>query len=184
MAKTLSFSFTFFLFLFLFSLNMVKAAEVTQHPESHTKKGQWSSTSFLVSRYCCCRMKYYNMLCHLVLTTQLLFSFAWRCNPTKIVARIPTQHLNYSTFLTPAKPKSNPKKQTNKNFTLQARLTFFFEMAVPKFTVVIVVWTLAGWIAREGTECVSGGFVLIWSHCVGSLWSSRGGLWVVCPGGW
>lgn len=56
-----------------------------------------------------------------------------------------------------------------------------FFISVPKFTVVIVVWALAGWIDEEGRECVSGGFVLIWSHCVGRLRGLVGSVswWVV-----
>lgn len=48
-----------------------------------------------------------------MLTTHIFF-FALHWNPTKIVTRIPRQHLNCSALLTPANTKSNQKKNKKK----------------------------------------------------------------------
>lgn len=176
LAKISSFSFTFLSF-FSFFLTRLRQQRLQNILNCIQKKG---SDHQLVFRFHVIIVGWNNTTCSFIWYLRHIFFFALRCNLTKIGKRIPTQRLNCRSW-----HEQKPWTIKNKKQKLHIAGTSDFLMAVPKFTVVIVVWTLAGWIqAQEGIECVSGGFVLIWSHCVGSLWSSRGGLWVVCPGGW
>lgn len=179
MATTLSFSFTFFSFSFSF-FNMVKATEVTKQILNCIQKKAviinmspgFTLPLLLVEiiRHALSPGINYTYFLHYVAIVQRLLQVSQHSMWT--VA--PSWHQQ--------KPRAIQKKTKNTKLHIVGTSDFF--IAVPKFTVVIVVWTFAGWIDEEGKECVSGGFVLIWSHCVGSLWSSRGSLWVACPGGW